>query len=317
MLKVGWMTPYGEADLWNPALRLRRKNVQENLESRGLANTVYLSGYYDMTDEAILLALRGCDVVVMTEQSERDFRISRMFKERTHAAVVRDHCEYVFGWPWQTECYSDADLVVCASTLIAEATEAHGFRSSCVPDMYEPITPVVPRNKSDGLRAVFMGSGASLQMVNSPWASFVAEAGYSLEIITDVEGVGKKWESSSWRQWYGECDVAIVPQDTLGYPGKSSVKVAQALGAGLPVICSPLRSYVEAVVHGQDGYIHSNSDIRGWHSSLVALKDPGLRSAVSARALESSKVFSPDAISDRWLTEFKKAMKLARTRDGI
>jgi glycosyltransferase involved in cell wall biosynthesis len=253
----------------------------------------------------------------MTEQSERDYQITKRVRELSRAAIVRDHCEYVFGWPWQMECYAETDVVACSSSLITRESIARGIKAQYIPDMYEVVNPVVPRDTSSGLTAVFMGSGESLNMVTSPWASFIADAGYTLKVITDVDGRGEKWAADTWREFYRQGDVAIVPQSVQAYPGKSSVKVAQALAAGLPVLCSPLESYSEVVVNGVNGFVLPNDMGAAWKDALITLRDPVVRAAVAQGALLSSAAFSPDAISDRWLQVFNSALAIARERDGI
>jgi glycosyltransferase involved in cell wall biosynthesis len=305
--KILWLTPYKTDKLWDPALRLRRYNVHEYIKHSITSNFIFDTDSYDYNHLRKLI--EDSDVIVFTEQNEIYLRLQREAK-RLGKFIIKDHCELMFGFPYQHESFLEADMVVCASTEIAQTSKKYGYNCMVIPDMFESIPKRMPRklSKNDQPVAVFMGTGAAKAMVhtNKQYREAILDAGYKLIIISDTteEGV-VRWKQNTWQEVYLQADVILCPQDIWSFPGKSNVKLVQALGAGIPVVASPLTSYKEILYEMPNieaGYIaYSPED---WNFALKALRNNSTRIRLSQGAIKLSRDYSCEAISQRWYNLF-------------
>jgi glycosyltransferase involved in cell wall biosynthesis len=297
--KVVWLTPYGQDKLWDPALRLRRVNVHEQFKKLGI-NSVFIFNCLEYSDEDLLDQLKDADIVVFTEQSRRELNLTKEARKKG-ILTMRDHCEYIFGFPYQDECFKETDLIICSSTVITQESFKKGYRVWFIPDMWEPTPLCKVRDTSKNLHAVFMGSQGPLRMLLGDYRKAIKEADYELDIISDRDDVGKRWGPKTWIQDYIHADIALCPQDIYAFPGKSNVRVAQALGTGYPIIASPLQSYMESFDGGNSGIIANSPE--QWKDALIGLKDPAVRLNMHKTAVLRSNKYSPENISRMWYVQ--------------
>ena len=308
-IKILWLTPYGKDKLWDPALRLRRINVHEQFQKFGI-NSNFIFNCLDYNDEYLLKEIKNSNLVVFTEQSERDLFLTKEAR-KLNIPTMRDHCEYMFTGDLQDDCFRETDLVVCSSTYIAQKSSERGYKVCVIPDMWEPTPLCKIKNTAGNLQAVYMGSPGLLtkMLYREDYSRAIKEAGYELNVITSLEGIKNNkdilWNLNTWPQYYSQFDVALCPQDIWSFPGKSNVRVAQALAAGYPIIASPIQSYKESL--NNCGLLAYSPD--DWKEALIKLKNPLLRIELHKRALLKSKEYSPQNISKMWLTKMQAAIE--------
>jgi glycosyltransferase involved in cell wall biosynthesis len=81
---------------------------------------------------------------------------------------------------------------------------------------------------------------------------------------------------------------------------------------GLPIVASPVASYLETLVHGKSGYFARNID--EWSRYLEALAEPAHRREIGLADRDHILArYGLEAIGDRWLHLFER---LARERSG-
>lgn len=300
--KVVWLTPYGEDKLWDPALRLRRVNVHNQFKNLGI-NSTFIYNCLDNSDEFLLNIFKDANIVVFTEHSARELYLMQL-AHKLDILTIRDHSELMFNFPYQDETFKEADLIVCCSTVVAQETLLKGYKKvQVIPDMWEPTPLCQVRNEINNLKAVFMGSPGPMKMLTMPaYSRAFEEAGYELNVIS-TDNHGKQWDHSSWVEDYIKSDIAICPQDIWSFPGKSNVRVAQAMGTGYPIIASPLQSYKEALNEdlwkpGKCGIIAYSPE--EWKEALITLKDPTTRLEMHKAAITLSYKYSPENIAKMW-----------------
>lgn len=96
---------------------------------------------------------------------------------------------------------------------------------------------------------------------------------FELLTISNHQDANIRWSLDTVWDHILECDIAIVPVD-LSKPEslvKSNNRVTMFMALAVPVICSPLPSYLEVIKHRENGYIaHSDEE---WVNSLVELSN--------------------------------------------
>lgn len=294
-MKVAWLTPYPQSKMWDPALRLRRWNVHNELLKLGIDSVFFWeTKEYDQ----LFHDLEDFDVVVFTEQSHEEHKL--MLKLMAMGKVLyRDHCEYLFGFPYQRETFLLADRVICCSSVVEAGTKQWlpDVKTGVVEDMWEKMWTMTPSVKNKELSAVFMGTSHACSMAKGLRPLLESE-GYSLKIIGGVEDSPTPWTAENWHKEFSGADIAICPQDPSLFPGKSSVKVVQALAFGYPVIASPLESYRQVLSEGGGLLAHTEED---WRRALVYYRDIHNRRESHYKAITKAYQYSPLSIAKKWL----------------
>lgn len=99
-----------------------------------------------------------------------------------------------------------------------------------------------------------------------------------------------------------QCDVGVVPVD-LGRPEsivKSNNRVTMFKALGMPVICSRLPSYEDAIVDGVTGFFADTQE--SWTNSLLKLLDPATRESVGLAGRDSIfETYGVDAVGSGFL----------------
>jgi len=103
------------------------------------------------------------------------------------------------------------------------------------------------------------------------------------------------WNPATVHHLLVGADVGIIPVDMQRdpLPGhdvswwqvKSENRLTMKMAAGLPVIASPVPSYLAVIEHGINGYVATTRD--EWLACFEALRDPGLRQRMGQRARAS------------------------------
>lgn len=295
---IAWLVPI--LDLNNPSIRLRRYNVHEKLNQMGVDSTL-ITDYYGKSVYEIRNQVGDADLVVITQFSKEDYEIMKYLKSQGKK-LAYDHNEALFGYPMEGECFKEADVVVCCSTMLAQMTKNLGFNSvAVIKDAYEDnfeIPAPVYSDRYDKPKAVYMGMGGNSFLANEWLRPVVEEAGYDLVVITEWDNATVKWNPKTWPKDLCECDVVLCPQRVDVQPAKSNVKATTAMSLGLPVIGSPIQSYIEIIDHGKNGYLAR--DLKEWKEALEELKDPKTRERVGKAAKESVSSYSIEAIAKDW-----------------
>lgn len=93
-----------------------------------------------------------------------------------------------------------------------------------------------------------------------------------------------------------DADVGIIPIDTThpfeadattppSWSVKSENRLTLKMSAALPVVATPIPSYVPVVEHGRNGFLAN--DLTDWFDALELLRDPSTREAIGHAARES------------------------------
>jgi poly(glycerol-phosphate) alpha-glucosyltransferase len=104
--------------------------------------------------------------------------------------------------------------------------------------------------------------------------------------------------------FFNKADVFILPSRHDGW----GVVVNQALGAGLPIICSDqVGAAVDLINEGKNGYLFTSGDAVDLHSKIKIFVDrPELIPAMSSQSREKSYEMTPEKGAEKWLQVFNR-----------
>jgi len=303
-ISVVWMVPVeGQFD---PAIRLRRINIDSKLREMGYESKI-IKNYHGYNKHEIRNEVGDANVIVFSQFGEFDLELIKYFKS-IGKKVIRDHCEGMFGYPFEDECFKEADVITCCSTKLEEMTKDQGYSNTLViKDAIEERKPKVTHSYDDRHskpKAVFMGGGGNGFLAKDVLKPVIDRAGYDLVMITEWDDADIKWDINTWPDHFSACDVSLCPQRVDQQPAKSNVKATTAMGLGIPVIGSPLPAYKEIIENGKNGYICE--DLEDWYNALVELKDPEKRKLIGQAGKNSVGAYSLASITKQWVELFKK-----------
>jgi glycosyltransferase involved in cell wall biosynthesis len=295
-MKVAWLIHQGPELNWSSALRLRRLDISEHFHLHNWADVLVMRGYLDDPFEDTLQKLQDCQVVVFAEQSEYDLKLMQALNKRPYPPVLlRDHCENIWEFPWEMECFRAADLVVCSSHMLSRMATQRGLRNEVIEEHYDFCSGILPYRKLAG----YMGTDGTLA---AQIRDIAARHGWKLEILCRPEECVPNsiaWQEGTWRDHFKNYAVLIAPQRPQ-FPAKSPAKVLQALGNGMPVLASKVESYQRFVQHGVNGFLcDSEAD---WDLAFKMASDPHVLRYLTAGAQNSpvAKEYSLHNIALRW-----------------
>ncbi len=165
---------------------------------------------------------------------------------------------------------SIADAVTCASGAITDAVAALHPRTICLPDSVDPTHFSVRKNPEDfsrpALTAVWAGVSAKAREL-VPILPLLRERNMKLRIISDAPPRLRMPGITFWRRYPIEFvkwryeqfpadivggDICVASRDlTTAYNrGHSAFKIAVFLAEGVPVLASPVPSYVRLLTKG-------------------------------------------------------------------
>lgn len=295
-LEVVWMIPV--YNISNPSIRIRRININNELNEIGIKSKI-IKNYYATNIYEIRNQIEDASVVIFTQYSEKDLEIIKYLKN-IGIKCVFDHCEALFGFPFERECMEEVDLITCCSTKLMELTNEQGLMHTIVlKDAVEVGSDIIDYvDRGEKPKAVYMGMGGNSWLVNDWLKDTIEEAGYELVTITEWENATKKWGLMTWVNDMLDCDVALCPQRADVQPAKSSVKATTAMALGLPVLCSPIQAYKEIIDEGKNGFIcDKKSD---WYDALIKLKDVDFRKEIGQAGKKSVESYSLLNIANEW-----------------
>ena len=95
-------------------------------------------------------------------------------------------------------------------------------------------------------------------------------------------------------------DLSLIPcLDSPAARAKSNNRLTVLMGAGLPVIATPIPAYRAIVEPGVTGCLAEGTE--EWASSLRALRDPALRRRMGEAARTAAwERYAPNVVADRW-----------------
>ena len=190
-----------------------------------------------------------------------------------------------------------------------------GGSANPVPTQHECLAVLVANIRpikriDDAIRAIAQarvsGVDIGLMVIGDGASENLQELAGHLGIGSSVHFVGPRTDVSECLK---SADVGILCSDSEGF----SNAVVEYMVAGLPVVCSAVGGNVEAIRHGETGYLFEKGDWKSMAEFMVTLvNNRALRSEMSRNAREfAEQRFSMDSMMRSHVRLYKRVLNLS------
>ena len=161
---------------------------------------------------------------------------------------------------------------------------------------------VQPTGKRERLKVLWIGAKANFVSLDRIRPVLERPEFRDLRLLTvsDHPDADVVWSTEAARHEIATADIAVIPcLDTPIARAKYNNRLTMLMGAGLPVIASPIPAYRTVIEQGRNGYLAESSE--DWAAALGALRDPEARHAMGEAARRSAwGRFAPEVVAGRW-----------------
>lgn len=284
-LSVGWLL-VGDENVGSS--RIHGFNLHRYLLGQGVSSHVIHSpaGYIESLDidELLIESIVRCRFDVVVFQRVHQGRASDLIR-RLKAARTRT--AFFMADLYETDAFRETDYVFAVSSQLKTALVDRGMdegRIFVLPDAIE--TPYTQCKQYDRkvagapIRIVWTGANGHWSTLNNVRRLLHSDsrfADYRLTTISLHPETDVTWALATVWDELLRGDIGIVPVDlaTAEARVKSNNRVTMFKALGMPVICSRLPVYEEAIIHGETGYFADTEE--DWATYLLALCDPEAR----------------------------------------
>jgi glycosyltransferase involved in cell wall biosynthesis len=210
-----------------------------------------------------------------------------------------------------------ADWVVCDSSYLLDVVRHHNENASWIPDNVDTrlFRPARLRRARRPLRLVWSGMAHKADPLLSILEALAALDGAELAVVSNsppdclptlersITCRFVRFNLRRYARFLRTCDVIVSPKRLVnGYElAHSEWKITLGMGAGLPAVASPQRSYVEAISHRGGGIV---ADSPGeWAEALGRLSQSAqMRTELGERARRTVlEHYSTPVVARRYL----------------
>ncbi len=203
------------------------------------------------------------------------------------------------------------DRVVVASEEMRRVAGSYRDKTAVIESPIETRPEMVKdyrRARNRDLRVVWVGYPENLRLL-APVRAALADprlADYRLVTISRGSGVTYQWHRRRvWHQLMG-CDIAVLPSaESEWYAAKPNTRMTMFKALGIPIVASPIRSYVETLTHGVSCYF-AQAPVE-WAEAFMALRNPDQRRQIGlAERPRILATYGLEAIGAKWLALFRQ-----------
>ncbi|MDR7601346.1 MAG: glycosyltransferase [Armatimonadota bacterium] len=306
-LSVGWLLDGNEDDAsarvrgFLPHAYLRQQGVHSVILSKPPRKVLFTV----RPEEADLLVRARFDVVVFQRVHGPQAEALAQQLRATGTRTV-----YAIGDPIPSRMPEAVDCVVIASEGLRTVAGPDPEKVRVIESVVETPSGLVkdytrPPRRSE-IRVVWIGYPENLHLLEP-----VREAlrdprlcNYRLVIISRGPQATHQWDRRRVWRWLLDCDIAVLPsRPTEWYQAKPNTRMIMLKALGLPMVASPVPSYVATLTHGRGCFFART--VEEWADYLALLSDFDLRREMGLAERERIlAVYGLEAVGRRWLSLF-------------
>jgi glycosyltransferase involved in cell wall biosynthesis len=218
---------------------------------------------------------------------------------------------YAMGELNRTRMPEVVDSVVVASEGLVDRTGGPSDKVSVIESAIETPSGMCKQYSrpapGGSIRVVWVGYPENLHLLEPVREALERPELKGFELITISRGpeVTFQWHRERvWEQLL-QCDIAVLPSnETDWYWSKPNTRMTMLKALGLPIVASPIPSYLATLTDGRGCYFAR--DVDEWAQSLRSLSDLERRREMGlAEREEVLERYGLDAIGRRWLELFE------------
>jgi hypothetical protein len=203
------------------------------------------------------------------------------------------------------------DWVVGASEELTKVGDPKLERTSVIESVIDAPHGLVKKysqtTPSDRIRVVWVGYPENLPLL-APVREVLSDsrlARYELVTISRGAGVTYQWHRKRVFQQILDCDIAVLPvAESDWYRAKPNTRMTMFKSLGIPIIASPIDSYVRTLTHGRSCFFARTTS--EWREALMALSDPVRRREIGLADRERTlATYGLEAVGQKWLALFR------------
>lgn len=301
-LSVGWLLL---GDINTGSSRIHGINIHNYLLRQGIKSAIYQAGptmnsTLMLTDrEQSKVLSSGADILIFQKVFD-DKAIA--FAQRARKAGKKTI--FLLSDKHETKMIGAVDqLVVTSDFLKGYFDNNYGTDAVVIEDAIEVDIGLVKQHSDrERLELIWVGHsdnwdtlGVIRDVLNK-----LNDKTFTLKTVSNHPEADAKWSLDTVTGEILKSDIAVIP--SLGSEwgnAKSNNRLTMFMALGLPVIASPIPTYVKIVNNGKNGFLAAT--IEEWMRCLTLLKDATLRQAIGTQARgDVVKVYSIDVIGRQW-----------------
>jgi glycosyltransferase involved in cell wall biosynthesis len=309
-LSVGWLLDGDEDDA---AARLHGLLPHSYLRDHGV-NSVILR---KPRQGHVALELRPADIEQII-QAGFDIVVFQRFQSHDAEELARalqavgTRTVYVEGEFFNSRMPMVVDELVVGCETLKELNGVYSHKTSVIespietsPDLVKDSSRPPQRNE---IRVVWVGYPENLHLL-APVKDALKDprlSDFRLVTISRGPDVSIQWNRRRvWGQLL-DCDIGVLPAPLGGeYHFKPNTRMTMLKALGLPIVASPLPSYVQTLTHGRSCYFARSAG--EWAENLAALADFARRREIGLADRDRIlATYGLNAIGRRWLALFQR-----------
>jgi len=321
--------------------RVRFEHLHDSLKMRVANIALWINEHADSVCNSMYDPGRQYDLVIFFKaMSREDIEEARKIKAYGGRVLFDANVNYYEEWgeykAFSNRLHADQRKTAIEMTSLADLCVGDSTKLCEIAGKYNPSIYHVPDNV-DLHTFRFVRRHCPVKPVRLVWSGISFKAFHLLLIeeifpqLDDVElvlvsekrppimdrlssGIRCRfvpYSDAGYARVLAECDVIISPKELVNAyeVGHTEYKITLGMAAGLPVVASPLQSYVEALSEG--GGIIASTDYE-WLSALKELTvDYELRAEMGRKALQTVvDYYSTPVVSSRYLKVIEEGLSL-------
>ncbi len=188
---------------------------------------------------------------------------------------------------YDNDMIDTVDFILVPSEYLKENLIKKGIDANKIfflPDAIETSPNLKKQySKNEKVKIVWFGNEGhwnTLELIKKILKENEQFKNYELTTISSHNEATKKWNLNTIWVDLLEHDIGVIPMDVdnQNHLVKSNNRATMFMALGIPVVCSPLPSYLNIIENGLNGFIAQNE--QEWIEYLSKLKDPILRQKI-------------------------------------
>jgi glycosyltransferase involved in cell wall biosynthesis len=207
--------------------------------------------------------------------------------------------------PVAVEIGKSSDLVVCASKRLQVKYLECAKQTTYIEDAPEYYSKPSRKNDNQKLKCFWFGYAS-----NEQWNEVVSLqeilkdsrlANWELITISNHPDATLPWNSKSLKKISAEADLVAIPVFNLNdySSAKSANRLLQSMALSLPVICSPVPSYLDIATNGGGAIVCSTKE--EWMEWLIVLQNKKMREDMGLAAYAFAQKFNLNESIYKWV----------------